>query len=442
MNMHVQRRSHSLQRSIRKAFAPASRNMQYVEGRLRPFAIVAIIGFPLYYYIWHEVFPQRYENLSLRIIGSMLFLPILFHHRWPAAVRRLLPYYWHAIILYALPFFFTFMLLKNEGSQVWVESTLIAAFVTVLLLDWLMLLLSFVAGVGLAVVAYCLTTTPVHFGTPYVAHLAILAFAIVIGAVANYDTARIRFEQERAMVATAGSVAHELRTPLLAIRAGAAGLSRFLPQLLDSYDLAQRSGLHIPKIRFAHLSSMHGVLERIEQEALLSNSVIDMLLVNARFTGGFSQTPERCSIARCVETTLRRYPFRGAERDHIRCDLTDDFEFQGSETLVVHVLFNLIKNALRSLSSIDGGDISIHLCASERANRLVFRDNGPGIEPDALPHIFTRFHTSSVINDDVSLGAGIGLAFCRDVMRAIGGAIECTSTKNAHTQFVLTFPLP
>ncbi|MCA8306839.1 HAMP domain-containing histidine kinase [Burkholderia seminalis] len=431
-----------MRRSIHKAFEPALRNMQYVEGRLRPFAIVAIIGFPLYYYIWLEVFPQRYENLTLRLIGSILFLPILFHHRWPAAVRGFLPYYWYAIILYALPFFFTLMLLKNDGSQVWVESTLIAAFVAVLLLDWLMLLLSFVAGVSLAVVVYCLTTTPVNLGMPYFAHLAILAFAILIGAVANYDTARIRLEQERAMVATAGSVAHELRTPLLAIRAGAAGLSRFLPLLLASYDLAQRSGFHVPKIRVAHLSSMRGVLERIEQEAMLSNSVIDMLLVNARFTSGINQRPERCSIARCVETTLHRYPFRGVELDQIHCDLDDDFDFLGSETLIVHVLFNLIKNSLRSLSGIDDGKISIRLHPAERANHLVFRDNGSGIEKSALPHIFTRFYTSSAINDDVSLGAGIGLAFCRDVMREIGGAIECTSTKNVYTQFVLTFPLP
>ena len=432
----------SIQRFVRRAFAPALRNMQYAENRLRPFAILAIVGFPLYYYVWHNVFPQQYENLTLRLVGSALFIPILLHRRWPAAAKRYLPHYWYAVVSYALPFFFTFMLLKNDGCEVWVESALIAAFVMVLLLDWLMLVLSFMAGVGIAVLAYCFTAAPANLGSPYLAHLAIFSFAIAIGAIANYDTARIQVEQERAMLATAGSVAHELRTPMLAIRAGAAGLSRFLPVLLESYDLAKRNGLDVPKIRLAHLYSMHGALERIEHEALLSNSVIDMLLVNARFTGGYTQHPEQCSMAHCVNVALQRYPFREHERLHVQCDLDDDFAFRGSDTLMVHVLFNLIKNALRFMRSIDDAQISIRLARSAKANRLFFRDNGAGIEPDALPHIFTRFYTSSAITDDISLGAGIGLAFCRDVLREMGGTIECTSTKNSHTEFVLTLPLP
>jgi signal transduction histidine kinase len=432
----------SIQRFVRTAFAPALRNMQYAEERLRPLTILAIIGFPLYYYIWHDVFPQRYENLTLRLIGSALFVPILFRRHWPPAAKRYLPHYWYAISLYALPFFFTFMLLKNNGSEVWVESALIAAFAMVLLLDWLMLVLSFMAGVGIAVIAYCLTTDPIQLGTPYLSHLAIFSFAIAIGAFANYDTARIQIEQERAMLATAGSIAHELRTPMLAIRAGAAGLTRFLPVLLDSYDRAKLSGLDVPKIRLAHLYSMHGALERIEREALLSNSVIDMLLVNARFTGGYMQHPEQCSIAHCVSAALQRYPFRELERSHVQCDLANDFPFQGSETLMVHVLFNLIKNALRFMRSVEDAQISIRLERSGKSNRLFFRDNGTGIEPDVLPHIFTRFYTSSAITDDISLGAGIGLAFCRDVMRELGGTIECTSTTNSHTEFILTFPLP
>ncbi|RDV00999.1 sensor histidine kinase [Trinickia dinghuensis] len=430
-----------MRHGVRDAFAPALRNIQYVERRLLPFSILAIVGFPLYFYIWHDLFPQPYENLTLRLIGSVLFVPVLFHRQWPAQAKRYLPYYWYAVILYALPFFFTFMLLKNDSSQVWVESALIALFVMVLLLDWLMLILSFVVGVGIAVLAYCMTTTPIRLDGVLLAHLAIFSFALAIGAIANYDTARIRIEQERAMLATAGSVAHELRTPLLAIRAGAAGLARFLPTLLAGYGAAQSRGLGVPKIRIAHLSSMHGVLERIEREALLSNSMIDMLLVNARMTGGCDHPAGRCSMAECVRTALERYPFRPRERDHLQFDVSHDFMFDGSQTLMVHVLFNLIKNALRSRASVENARISIRLARSIGGNHVFFRDNGAGISPRVLPHIFTRFYTSSTQTDDVSLGAGIGLAFCRDVMRSIGGAIECTSTENEYTEFVLTFPL-
>jgi two-component system CAI-1 autoinducer sensor kinase/phosphatase CqsS len=425
-----------------RAFAPALRNLQYVKRRMRPLAVVASVGFPLYYYVWKDLFPQPYENLALRLIGSLLFVPILAFERWPAALKKLLPWYWYFATLYALPFFFTFMLLKNNGNEVWVESALIAAFVMVLLLDWLMLVLQFLAGISLAVIAYCLTTYPVVLGPNYFTHLAIFSFAVAIGAVANYDQDRIQIEQERAMLATAGSVAHELRTPLVAIRVGAAGLMRYLPALLDTYQLAQRSRLPVPKIRVAHLHSLQGVVGRIEQEALHSNAIIDMLLATARFTGGSMQNATTCSIVHCVETALARFPFREGDRRRVICNLRPDFDFHGSEMLTVHVLFNLLKNAFRHMGGIDGAQISIRLESGQRVNRLIFSDTGTGISPEVLPHIFTRFYTSTTATDDVSLGAGIGLAFCRDVMQAMGGTITCSSVKGEYTEFVLTFPAP
>ncbi|MFP6560043.1 sensor histidine kinase [Paraburkholderia sp. B3] len=440
--MKLRRAWASLPLFLVRAFAPAMRNLQYAKRRMQPFAVVACVGFPLYYYVWKDLFPQPYENLTLRLIGAVLFLPVIVYDHWPLAAKKLLAWYWYGITLYALPFFFTFMLLKNSGNEVWVESALIAAFVMVLLHDWLMLVLQFVVGIGLAVLAYCLTTDPIVIGANYLTHLAIFSFAVAIGAVANYDQERIQIEQERAMLATAGSVAHELRTPLVAIRVGAAGVMRYLPALLQTYVLAQRHRLPVPRIRGAHLHSLQGVVGRIEQEALYSNAIIDMLLATARFAGGNMQNATSCSITQCVETALARFPFREGDRQRVHCNLRPDFSFRGSEILTVHVLFNLLKNAFRHMGNIETAYISIRLETGSRINRLIFSDTGTGISPEILPHIFTRFYTSATTTDDVSLGAGIGLAFCHDVMQAIGGAITCSSVKGEYTEFVLTFPAP
>ncbi|HEY1610159.1 MAG TPA: HAMP domain-containing sensor histidine kinase [Paraburkholderia sp.] len=432
----------SLRPRIVHAFAPALRNLQYVKRRMRPLAAIAIFGFPLYYYVWRDLFPQRYENLTLRLIGSALFVPILCFDYWPAFAKKWLAWYWYLACLYALPFFFSFMLLKNGGSEVWVESALIAVFVMVLLLDWLMLVLQFVAGIGLALIAYCLSAGPSTLGANYLTHLAIFSFAIAIGALANYDQERIRVEQERAMLATAGSVAHELRTPLVAIRVGAAGLTRYLPLLMEGYELAKRNDLPVPPIRAAHIHSMRGVVARIEHEALNSTAIIDMLLATARFSGGNAQHSTLCSIVHCVDTALDRYPFREGERTRISCAMATDFSFHGSEMLMVHVLFNLLKNAFRHMGSLEHAAIFIRSESGSRANKLIFRDTGTGISAEILPHIFTRFYTSTTTTDDVSLGAGIGLAFCHDVMHAMGGNITCSSAKGQFTEFVLTFPPP
>lgn len=427
-------------RAAEMLLGPTRHNVQYFERRR--FAIgIAAVAFPLYYYIWRDLFPQPYENLPLRLLGGALFLPLLFVERWPDWARRLRPYYWYFTLLYSLPFFFAFMTLKNGGTDVWVQSTLAAILVMILVLDWATLIVHFAVGTGLAWLAYFLTTDAAPAAADHFEHLPIILFVLVLGAASNYSREVVRAGQERAMLATAGSIAHELRTPLLGIKTGAAGLKGYLPILLEAYRLARENGLPVRPVRAAHLQTMAGVLDRIETEANYSNAIIDMLLANVRLndTAGRERAP--CSMARCVETALARYPFSARERALVAWQPGADFVFVGSELLMVHVLFNLLKNALRHIAKAGKGDIAIRIEPSPRGGRLVFRDTGSGIAPEVLPHIFNRFYTADDAGDSV-LGTGIGLAFCRDVMHGFGGRIECLSTPGSHTELVLTFPPP
>lgn len=325
----------SLRQVAARLFEPALRNVEYFQRQLTAFAIIGIIAFPLYFYVWHSVFPQPYENLTLRLIGSALFIPLVFSKRWPAGLKPYLPYYWYFSLLYSLPFFFTFMLLKNNGSDVWVGSALVAVFVMILLLDWITLIAHFVLGSGLAIIAFALTSDIPFTAYNHYEYLAIALFAVVAGVVSNYDSERIRIEQERAMLATAGSIAHELRTPLLGIRAGASGLDQYLPILIEAYGLALRHGLPVPAIRIAHLDALKCVLDHIDAEARHSNAVIDMLLVNAKATSTVAQELVVCSMSHCVEIALQRYPYSEDERALVSWRPGADFKFRGAELLMV-----------------------------------------------------------------------------------------------------------
>lgn len=416
---------------------PALRNVAYIERRLTAFAILAIVTFPLYYVVWEFVFPQRYESLTLRLIGSALFVPMLFSRHWPEWMRTWLPYYWYFSLLYSLPFFFSYMLLMNSGADVWIGSALVAVFVMILLLDWVTLIGQFLLGSGLAYLAFMLTGDAALPPFERWDYVAIAGFAVVAGAVTNYDAERIRVEQERAMLATAGSIAHELRTPLLGIRAGAAGLANYLPTLIDAYQAARASGLPVAPIRSAHLDSLKGVIERIDGEARHSNTIIDMLLLSARPVSDATRDLKPVSIGACVEAALKRYPFTEAERAQVSWERDGDFSFRGAELLMVHVLFNLIKNALRHIAGAGKGEISIRI-ETVSGHRLLVRDSADGIPPEVLPHIFERFYSSA--GDDGVLGAGIGLAFCRDVMESFGGTITCRSRHGEFSEFELSFP--
>lgn len=428
----------SLIASLKPLLEPARRNTEFYQRRRLVIGVIAIIAFPLYWVVWRYLYPQPYENLTLRLFGVALFFPLMVSDRWPLAWRPFLPYAWLFAFFYSLPFFFTFMMLKNGGSAVWTQSFLVAIFAMVLALDAFMLLVLFVMGSGLAWVMYVLTTDAPMTLAIFGPQLWVMVFALVFGAAANFANERIRAEQERAMLATAGSVAHELRTPLLSIKAGAGGLRNHLPLLIDAYTLARSRGLPVAAIRDVHLEGLRGVLDRVEREADYSNAIIDMLVTNTRGMDKASPSFGTCSMLACIEVALARYPFSDQERNWVNVE-GRDFEFHGETLLMVHVLFNLTKNALRHIAMAGRGIIVLHLESDQNGHRLLFRDTGSGIAPAILPHVFERFYSGA--DGDSILGSGIGLAFCRDVMHAFGGHIVCRSEEGAWTEFELGFPV-
>ena len=418
------------------------RDTAHFSSRHIYFGLVAGLGFPLYYIVWHVLFPQPYETLTLRLVGTAIFAPIVLVKLWPASLKRFFPLYWYLALVFALPFFFVFMLLMNGGSTVWLLSTLVALFVMILLLDWINLLVHITIGVACAVLAYSVKAgIPIAFAFQSLEYVPIFMFAIVMGIMVNYTAEKMRAERRQAMLATAGMVAHELRTPLLSVKSGAAGLRHYLPVLLDAYRLAVDGKLLTASIRGTHLDSMAGVLDRIETEADRSNTVIDMLLYTVRGMGVEGRELVPCLMSNCVDIALRRYPFASEkERALVQCDVKADFSFVGSELLMVHVIFNLLKNALRHIAIAGKGTISISLETGVQENRLVFADTGTGIPDEVLPHIFTRYYAWPKHGRGVVETTGIGLSFCREVVHAFGGRIECRSRVNEYTRFSIMFP--
>jgi len=415
-------------------------NTQYIEPRIMVISLIAIIGFPLYYVIWHYIFPQPYENLTLRLLGTALFIPPFFIKRWPHWMNKYKSYYWYLSTLYTLPFFFTFMLLKNDGCGVWLLSTMVAIFLMLVWLDWMTFIIQLILGVAIAWCAYYFTTVTPHINLITVEYIPIYAFAIIVGMATNY-TEVLQKERLRAMFATASNIAHELRTPLLGIKSGAKGLQLYLPRLLNAYQLAKEHGLEVEPIRLAHLNGMYHTLERIESEANHSSTVIDMLLMNIRDNEAQKDSFYICSIAQCIDNALYRYPFTSEEeRELVTWSKEGDFKFNGIDLLMVHVLFNLLKNALFHIHKAAKGNISIQLKNTDQGNMLIFRDGGDGIPAEVMPHVFTRFY-SWTANSSGGLGTGIGLAFCQSIMDLFGGTISCASLAGEYTEFTLTFPV-
>lgn len=409
---------------------------EYSEPNLFAVGAIGVFGFPLYYAVWQYLFPQPYENLALRLIGSVLFLPLMFAKYWRRHAPSLIPYYWYFAIFYALPFFFSFMLFKNEGSDVWLMSTLISIFLLSLSVDWLNLFLMSFLGTALAWVAYAISTEHTIWSTQHSEYIPIYLFALTACSAFNYNAALVTREKLRAMRSFGGFIAHELRTPLLGIRAGAAGLQRHLPKLIEGYRLAQNNGLPVAGMRATHLQTIATILDKIDRETVYSNTIINMLLMNAKDNGAIHEEFAVHSMADCVEAALDRYPFKHpSDREKIHWERGADFSFFGSDILMAHVLFNLLKNALYSIEKANKGEISIWIEPQGKEHRLRFRDTGTGIPPVVLPHIFEPFYS----NAKGGKGTGLGLSFCKMAVENFGGRISVSSVLGEFTEFVITF---
>jgi signal transduction histidine kinase len=240
--------------------------------------------------------------------------------------------------------------------------------------------------------------------------------------------------------AIAATIAHEIATPLATIAMHADEIASVWSHVFKGYRLAVTHGLYDDQeVHAGQTERVSQLATAIRREVSGTSAMVEMAL--ASFTldrlDRTRFTPH--SMQLCVASALERYPFRGDERARVTVAPIDPaLCFSGSDTLAVFVLFNLLKNALHAIHVSGEGEIAISAFHEQGFCVLRFRDTGPGIAPDVLPHIFDAFFSTKRHGS----GAGMGLAFCRRAAELLGGNIECSSTRGAHTTFTVRLPVP
>jgi PAS domain S-box-containing protein len=103
---------------------------------------------------------------------------------------------------------------------------------------------------------------------------------------------------------------------------------------------------------------------------------------------------------------------------------------------VAQVLDNLLGNAVKY--SPEGGSITVSVTQSPDLVQISITDQGPGIDPVAVPHLFERFYRASA--REVRGGLGLGLYIARTLVVAHGGQIWVESTPGEGSTFTFTVP--
>ena len=106
------------------------------------------------------------------------------------------------------------------------------------------------------------------------------------------------------------------------------------------------------------------------------------------------------------------------------------------QTMLTQALLNLAENAVKY--GREGGHIRIAARAEGESACLIVEDDGPGIEPDALAHVFERFYQGD--RSRQAGGAGLGLSLVQLIAKLHGGKAEAESAPGRGSRFTIALP--
>ena len=124
----------------------------------------------------------------------------------------------------------------------------------------------------------------------------------------------------------------------------------------------------------------------------------------------------------------------------IRIDrrLSEEVPYTGDEAFLRQLFLVFLDNSLKY--STRAGLIRVGVAVSNGTIHVQFEDQGVGIPPEHLPHIFERFYRVPQTDATEAQSGGLGLAIAQAIVRAQGGSIECASQPGAGSTFTISLP--
>jgi len=401
-----------------------------------------LLNAPLYYLIWHYATPESYENGWLRLFSAMLCLLLILHRYWPKKWQPWLPLYWYTTLFLTLPFFFTFMLIMNEGSALWVANNIVIVFFILLLVDYLSAIILLVSGsvLGTGVALMLLSSAPVDVITTlfhYRGFLITYVIAMIIGTLFSHNRERIEALMRRTIRLEAecqekshfiANLSHDLRTPL-------SGL------------------LSLSELESQRLPAQHPLKETlfiVHQSAQQLHQLFENLLETAKLNHTAKQTKREPF---CIETIINQVlqlfqpalKSKGLAHEIIAEKSAVYQPLEGYSLLIERTLINLVSNAIKFT---DHGKITIayRVDSLRHGNAeliIKIRDTGRGIAQSDQAHIFKSFRqVIPAYQQPYYSGIGLGLHNAKKMVEIMGGKLEVSSEgEGCGSTFICTLPV-
>lgn len=210
---------------------------------------------------------------------------------------------------------------------------------------------------------------------------------------------------------------HELRTPVAVLRA-------YTESLLSDPTATQEQ---------------RAELQTMLRECLRMQKIIGQLLTITRGQEGrYPICMETVRLKEICDGVAETLAERLAEKDmSLRIRVPDALCVTADQSLMTELVLNLCENAVKY--GKPHGHTDVYGEEKDGQAILTVTDDGEGIPPEALPHLFERFYRVDTARD--RSGTGLGLSICDWIVRAHGGTIRVSSEPGAGTVFTVCLPM-
>jgi PAS domain S-box-containing protein len=261
-----------------------------------------------------------------------------------------------------------------------------------------------------------------HYGADDLALATELARRAAL-AIDNARLYRRAQEANRAKDEFLATLSHELRTPLTPIIGWVHMMST---GQLNADDIA------------------HGLAVIGKNSQSLSRLINDLLDMSAILSGKMRIDSVPVSLESVIKEAIETVrPQASKQRIVIEltpCERMAELVVSGDRTRLVQVCWNLLTNAVKF--SPDGSRIRVLCEITNDAAHVHVEDEGEGITPEFIPHVFERFRQQDMSTTKMHGGLGIGLALVKSFVEAHGGTVAVASAGEGRgSRFTLTLPL-
>ena len=230
---------------------------------------------------------------------------------------------------------------------------------------------------------------------------------------------RYEAEQERNRLKRqlTNNINHELKTPVASIQV-------CLETLLSGINLSEEKRQELIERCYAHNDRLRRLLN-------------DVSLITRMEDGSALIGKERVVINDIIDEVAKELEMLPEdERLMLHSDFNDEVIIEGNQSLIGSIFRNLTENAI---AYSEGRNIYISLLKNnERLCRIRFEDDGKGVEPRHISHLFERFYRVDKGRSRQKGGTGLGLAIVKHAVQFHGGLIEVTNRPGCGLRFEFT----